>query len=624
MKINFLLAIARIFILLKLILVSLAVSAAPSAPYIVNYSNSNNLSASGDSSVVPGGTGVASQKFVVSATGWNGAFYTDWNAHDVSGYNTLDFWIKGQIGGETISINVGDGTNNYSSNIQAPSDASWKHISIDFSAMAGIDFKKWKTILFSSNAATVNTTFYINKVQFSYIDPYTGPQITVLPWNGMPSAISLTFDDGLDSQLDYAIPELNIKNFDATFFITESAITGSRKNDWKNIPLSGHEIGNHSKHHYQPSANPTRSYERTFNDTLGYDETVAAQLAIEKAMGTTVISYAYPYTNNDPFLVKYLKDTHISARGGWGKDGTYYMKPSYAPDWMNIASLFTGSDQAFNTHYKGWIDNTINQGAWAVIGIHDVGDSSTSLPLDQFNLLANYLDAKRSSIWVATYGSVSGYWRAQKIIEALTPGATSTGTSYTWSVPAYFPKNINLKVKMKNGVGYQLVQNGQTIQADTDGNYTISFDAKSLELTYKPKSVYSVNYSNSYNLTDSTDASVVPGNTGVASKKLVNTGSGWNGAFYTNDWNAHDVSAYSTLDFWVKGQTGGEVLSMYVTDGTNGYSTNIQAPSDGSWKQVSIKLSAMPGVDFKKWRTITFTCASNPATFYINNVQFSQ
>ncbi|WP_308365669.1 MULTISPECIES: polysaccharide deacetylase family protein [unclassified Microbulbifer] len=482
MKKNFSVSIVLLILLSKLALVSQTVSAAPSAPYIVNYNSSNNISGSTDSTVVPGSTDVASQKFVVSESGWKGAFYTDWQTHDVSDYNTLDFWVKGGSGGEALSISVGDEeNNNYSTSIQTSYDASWQHVSIDLSAMTEVDFTKWKVITFSFSSDIVDTTFYINNVQFSYIEPYTGPEVTVLPWNGLQSAVSLTFDDGLDSQLDYAIPELDAKDIDATFFITETAITGNRKDYWKNLPFNGHEIGNHSKHHYQPSDNPTESYERTFDDTLGYDETVAAQTEIEQAMDTTIVSYAYPYTTNDPHLVKYLQDTHISARGGWVNSG-YYMKSSDTPDWMNISCQFTGTEGTFEL-YKGWVDEAISQQAWTVLGIHGVGDIDyTSFPQDTFNLFINYLDANRSSIWIAPYGTVSGYWRAQKIIEDLTPEATSTGTSYTWEVPAYFPNNINLKVKLKNAKGYRLVQNGQAIQADADGNYTISFDAKSLEL----------------------------------------------------------------------------------------------------------------------------------------------
>ncbi len=314
---------------------------------------------------------------------------------------------------------------------------------------------------------------------------YTGPQITVVPWNGAQSAVSLTFDDGLDSQLDLAVPALDAKGMKATFFITETALKGRRVADWKKLILDGHEIGNHSKHHYQPSDTPTQSHQRTYDDTLGRDESVGAQQEIEQAMGTSVVSYAYPYCANDPHLVKYLPDTHLSARGGWGKDGTYFMKPSYAPDWMNLPTQFTSKDGRFDTDYKGWVDRAISEGAWTVITVHGVGDASTTLPLDQMNLLFNYLDAHRSNIWIAPYGTVSGYWRAQKIVEDLTPKATATGTSYAWDVPACFRHPINLKVKIRNGEGYRLVQKGVTLQPDADGTYTISFGAKALELIKK-------------------------------------------------------------------------------------------------------------------------------------------
>ncbi len=618
MKKNFSLFIHLCIFLSTLAFVSQSVSAAP-PPYVVDYIGGNNLSASSDSTVVPGNTGVASQKFVVSASGWNGAFFTDWGSHDLSAYSTLDFWVKGGSGGEALSINVGDGTNNYSKNIQTPSDGSWQNVSIEMSAMVGVDFTKWRTITFSTTGA-VNTTFYINNVQFSFVDPYTGPQVTVLPWNGFESAVSLTFDDAADSHLDIAVPALNAKDMDATFFIiSEPALTGGRKDEWKNITLNGHELGNHSKHHYEPSAapDPSNPNKKTFDDTLGYDETIGAQDAIELEMGIKTSSYAYPYTNNDPFMVKYLRDTHVSARGGgWGN-----MKASSTPDWLNIPCQFTGTTGTFENDYKTWIDDAIAQKAWIVFGIHDVGDEFawTSFPQQEFDLTLNYLDQKRSQIWIAPYGTISSYWRAQKILEALTPNATTSGTSYSWEVPGYFPNNINLKVKMKNGNGYQLVQNGQVIQPDTDGNYTISFDAKSLELK---DSSYTVNYSNTYNLAESSDATIVPGNTGVASQKFVYNGSGWNGAFYTNDWSQHDISAFSTLEFWVKGDNGGEVVSMYVSDGTNGYSTNIQSPSDGSWQHVSINVDSMPGFDVTQWQTITFTSVTGPATFYINNVRF--
>ena len=186
----------------------------------------------------------------------------------------------------------------------------------------------------------------------------------------------------------------------------------------------------------------------------------------------------------------------------------------------------------FDSDYKNMVDNAISQGAWTVFTVHDVG-ANTSLPLNEMNLLIDYLDANRSSIWIAPFGTVSSYWRAQKTIEKLTPNATPTGTSYTWDVPAYYPDNVNLKVKVKNGDGYQLVQNGQAIQPDADGNYTISFGAKSLELKRKP---YAVNYSNSNNLTVSMTLQLFP-DSGVASRNM-STQEAAGTELFIDDWAA--------------------------------------------------------------------------------------
>src|SRR5437867_12950433 len=71
--------------------------------------------------------------------------------------------------------------------------------------------------------------------------------LQVLPWNGHPAAVSLTFDDARPVHLDVAVHELNKRNLRATFFVTVSKLT--RLVDWRNAQAQGHEIGNHSVSH---------------------------------------------------------------------------------------------------------------------------------------------------------------------------------------------------------------------------------------------------------------------------------------------------------------------------------------------------------------------------------------
>jgi len=65
---------------------------------------------------------------------------------------------------------------------------------------------------------------------------------------GKRAAVSLTYDDGLDSQLDYAIPQLDQAGLKATFFITREA-SEARVADWQSVARDGHEIEDHTDTH---------------------------------------------------------------------------------------------------------------------------------------------------------------------------------------------------------------------------------------------------------------------------------------------------------------------------------------------------------------------------------------
>ena len=66
--------------------------------------------------------------------------------------------------------------------------------------------------------------------------------------NGARGAGSLTYDDGLNSQLDNAVPELDRRGLKATFFLTE-ANAHWRLAEWEALAREGHEIANHTMSH---------------------------------------------------------------------------------------------------------------------------------------------------------------------------------------------------------------------------------------------------------------------------------------------------------------------------------------------------------------------------------------
>jgi peptidoglycan/xylan/chitin deacetylase (PgdA/CDA1 family) len=65
---------------------------------------------------------------------------------------------------------------------------------------------------------------------------------------GRRGAVSLTYDDGFASQLDYAMPQLEALGLRGTFFVTANEIP-SRDADWRAAAARGHEIENHTIDH---------------------------------------------------------------------------------------------------------------------------------------------------------------------------------------------------------------------------------------------------------------------------------------------------------------------------------------------------------------------------------------
>lgn len=65
---------------------------------------------------------------------------------------------------------------------------------------------------------------------------------------GARGCVSLTYDDGLNSQLDNAVPQLDAHGLKATFFLTQENMS-DRLEDWKKVAREGHEIADHTMHH---------------------------------------------------------------------------------------------------------------------------------------------------------------------------------------------------------------------------------------------------------------------------------------------------------------------------------------------------------------------------------------
>ena len=95
--------------------------------------------------------------------------------------------------------------------------------------------------------------------------------------DGRKMAISLSYDDALNSQLDNAIPALNKHGLVASFYLTlASSTVRQRLTEWREAAIQGHELGNHTIYHPCSAALPDREWVPSYYniDDYALDEIV--------------------------------------------------------------------------------------------------------------------------------------------------------------------------------------------------------------------------------------------------------------------------------------------------------------------------------------------------------------
>jgi len=296
--------------------------------------------------------------------------------------------------------------------------------------------------------------------------------LRVLPWNDHSSAVSFTFDDARPVQLDVVVPELNKRHLHATFFVIVSKL--ARLDDWRRAQAEGHEIGNHSVTHEHP-AQLTESSEQV--------EVEDARKFLDSNFKSKVIVFAYPYAELSPGLSFWVKRYDFAARSWHGNSDSPYVTADVEPDWYDLPSqpAYTNYDVAV---YKSWIDNAFAKQAWTIFQIHGIGDPSTGfepIPTDTFHSLLDYVKAEESrGLWVAPFGTVAAYLRAQKILEAAIPQVENGDEKFVWKAPDPFPSGVVLKATIESRTRFHLYQGKHELHPSKAGVYSISFDAGEL------------------------------------------------------------------------------------------------------------------------------------------------
>ena len=91
--------------------------------------------------------------------------------------------------------------------------------------------------------------------------------------DGKKAAVSLAYDDALDSQLDNAIPALDRHGLKGSFYLQLSRETVLRRMvEWRAAARNGHELGNHSLFHQCSGSQPDRDWVEPQRDLVSDPE----------------------------------------------------------------------------------------------------------------------------------------------------------------------------------------------------------------------------------------------------------------------------------------------------------------------------------------------------------------
>lgn len=230
--------------------------------------------------------------------------------------------------------------------------------------------------------------------------------------NGMRAAVSLTFDDGRESQVMVGIPLLNQHGVKATFYIYPSWAK-SRLSEWREAVVAGHHIGNHTIRH-PGTVNLSWAKDSALEDynlDQMANELDTANAVIELMLGVQPLTFSYPcgqtFVGRGKDAKSYipLVAQRFLAGRGWRNECTN------DPSLCDLAHIMGIELDGLNPEQlKELVHRAAEEGSWLVLCGHEVGNSGPRTTYVQ-TLVAfcEYVSNPKNRIWIAPVIDIASY-----------------------------------------------------------------------------------------------------------------------------------------------------------------------------------------------------------------------
>jgi len=239
----------------------------------------------------------------------------------------------------------------------------------------------------------------------------------VFTWpDGQKMAISLSYDDALDSQLDNAIPSLNKHGLVASFYLTlASSTVRQRLEEWRAAAMHGHELGNHTIFHPCSAALPDRGWVSSYYNIDDYviqeivDEVTVANSFLHAIDGRSERTLTAPCGDimvNGENYIPAVRELFIAVKGFESNDKTF-------ANWWGPVGV-SGSEL---------IDRIETEAASGTkllnIIFHGIGGGYLIVSSEAHDYLLNYLVDNRETFWVDSYINIMKYASDNSAFEAM-------------------------------------------------------------------------------------------------------------------------------------------------------------------------------------------------------------
>jgi len=221
-----------------------------------------------------------------------------------------------------------------------------------------------------------------------------------IKWPGTAkAAVSLSYDDALNSQLDNAVPALKRFNIKASFYpILSSPVVAERMAEWRGLAADGYELGNHTLFHSCAKSKPGRDWVPAYSDldkkTVAqmHEELTTANAFLQALDGKTERTLTPPCLDLDVADGNYVEsagDLFVSVKG------TEHIPEKY------VAVLLP--DGTSGKELIKFVKESAKNGGLIQIIFHGIGGDHLSVSKEDHDELLKFFLANRDVYWIDTY-----------------------------------------------------------------------------------------------------------------------------------------------------------------------------------------------------------------------------